>query len=116
VSLSFSNSTGTDIWLVYAHHDSDCGSGGDAWLKEGWWQIQPGGSVTVTGGPVNGARYFYYAEGDSGPTWEGEFTTSVPREVFSQCWNIGTTDSQQVSMREIDVPITSFNHTVNLTI
>jgi len=117
VSLSFSNGTGASIWLVYAHNDSDCGSdGGSEWLKEGWWQIQPGGSVTVTGGPVNGAKYFFYAEGDSGQTWAGEFGTSVPLEAFSQCWNIGTTDSQQVSMRKIEVPITAFNHTVNLTI
>jgi hypothetical protein len=116
VSLSFRNSTPGPISLVYAHNDSGCGSGGDAWMKEGWWSISPGGTVTVRGGPVNGAKYFFFAEGGTGQTWAGEFTTTVPLQAFSQCWNIGTTDSQQVSMRKIEVPITSFNHTVNLTI
>jgi hypothetical protein len=40
----------------------------------------------------------------------------MPREAFSQCWSVGTTGSQQVSMRKIAVSITAFNHTVNLTI
>lgn len=114
MSLSFSNSQPEPVWLVYAYNDSGCGSGGDAWMKEGLWQIQPGGSVTVRSGPVNGAKYFY-AEGGSGRIWAGEFGTSVPLDAFSQCWNIGTTDSQHVSMRKIEVPVTSFNHTVNLT-
>jgi uncharacterized membrane protein len=115
VSLSFRNSTPEPVWLVYAHHDSGCGSEGSEWMKEGWWQIQPGGSATVTGGPVNGAKYFFYAEGGSGRRWAGEFGTSVPFEAFSQCWDIGSTDSQAVSMRKIEVPVTSFNHTINLT-
>lgn len=116
MSLSFTNGTPEPIWLVYAHHDSDCSSdGGSEWLKEGWWQVQPGGSVTVTGGPVNGAKYFFYAEGGSGRKWSGEFGTSVPLEAFQQCWSIGSSNSQGVSMRKIEVAITSFNHTVNLT-
>jgi Protein of unknown function (DUF1036) len=84
VSLSFSNSTPGPISLVYAHNDSDCGSGGDAWMKEGWWSIPPGGTVTVRSGPVNGAKYFFFAEGGTGQTWAGEFTTTVPFHAFSQ--------------------------------
>jgi uncharacterized membrane protein len=115
VSLSFRNSTAGPISLVYAHNESSCGAGGDAWMKEGWWSIPPGGTVTVRSGPVNGAKYFFYAQGGVGQFWQGEFGTSVPLSAFSQCWNIGTTQSQQVSMRKIQVPITSFNHTINLT-
>jgi Protein of unknown function (DUF1036) len=116
VSLSFSNSTPGPISLVYAHNDSDCGSGGDAWMKEGWWSIPPGGTVTVRSGPVNGAKYFFSRK--VAPDRPGR--ESSPRRCrstpFHSCWNIGTTDSQQVSMRKIEVAITSFNHTVNLTI
>jgi uncharacterized membrane protein len=115
VSLSFSNSTPEPVWLVFAYNDSVCSSEGAAWMKQGWWEIQPGGSATVRGGPVNGAKYFFYAEGGSGRRWAGEFGTSVPLDAFSQCWNIGTTQSQQVSMRKIEVPLTAFNHTINLT-
>jgi len=92
VSLSFSNSTPEPIWLVYAHNDSGCASDGDPWMKEGWWEIQPGGSVTVRGGPVNGAKYFFYTEGGAVRIWAGEFGTSVPLDslfavrFLSQCW------------------------------
>jgi hypothetical protein len=115
MSLSFSNSTPEAVWLVFAYNDSVCSSDGAAWMKQGWWEIQPGGSATVRGGPVNGAKYFFYAEGGSGRVWAGEFGTSVPLDAFSQCWDIGTNQSQQVSMRKIEVPLTSFNHTINLT-
>jgi uncharacterized membrane protein len=115
VSLSFSNSTPAPIWLCYAHHDSSCGSEGDEWMKEGWWEIPPGGNVTVRGGPVNGAKYFFYAEGGSGRVWGGDFSTTVPLDAFAQCWSIGSTDSQAVSMDKIEVSITSFDHTINLT-
>lgn len=115
MSLSFRNSTAETIWLVFAHSDSSCASDGDAWMKEGWWEINPSGSATVRGGPVNGAKYFFYAEGGSGRRWEGEFGTSVPIDAFSQCWSVGSTDSQGVSMRKIEIPVTSINHTINLT-
>ena len=115
MSLSFSNSTPEPVWLVFAYNDSVCSSDGAAWMKQGWWEIQPGGSATVRGGPVNGAKYFFYAEGGGGRRWAGEFGTSVPLDSFSQCWNVGTSESQQVSMRKIEVPVTAFNHTINLT-
>jgi Protein of unknown function (DUF1036) len=78
VSLSFSNSTPGPVWVVIAYNDSSCGSGGNAWMKEGWWQVQPGGNVTVHGGPSNGAKYFYFAHDNSGREWAGEFGTQVP--------------------------------------
>jgi hypothetical protein len=115
VSLSSRNSTSEPIWLVYAHHESGCGAGADAWMKEGWWEIPPGGSVTVRSGPVNGAKYFFYAENGSGAaTWSGDFGISVPLEPFSQCWKIGTTHSKAVPMDKIEVPITAFSYTLNL--
>jgi uncharacterized membrane protein len=115
MSLSFRNSTPAPVWLVFAYSDSGCSSYGASWMKEGWWQIQPGGTVTVRGGASNGAKYFFYAEGGGGRRWSGPYDTSVPTEAFTQCWGIGTSESQGVSMAKIVVPVTSFNHTVNLT-
>jgi uncharacterized membrane protein len=116
MSLSFSNSTAQPIWVVIAYSDSDCtADGGSGWMKEGWWQIAPGTSATAHGGLSNGAKYFYFAEDNSGRVWSGEFGTSVPREAFTQCWSLGNTDSQGVSMRKLEVPATSFSYTVNLT-
>jgi hypothetical protein len=115
VSLAFRNGTAGPISLVYAFHDTSCGGGGDAWLKRGWFSIAPGETAVVHSGPVNNAKYFFYAQGGVGQFWRGDFGTSVPLHAFAQCWNIGTTQSQQVSMRKIEVPLTAFNYTVNLT-
>jgi uncharacterized membrane protein len=116
MSLAFRNNTPEPLWLVIAYSDSDCtADGGAGWMKEGWWEVPPNGSATVRGGPVNGAKYFFYAEGGSGRVWQGDFGTSVPLDPFTQCWGIGSTDSQGVSMRKIEVPVSSFNHTINLS-
>ena len=116
MSLSFRNGTSETVYVVIAYNNSDCGSGSEAWMKAGWWPIQPGGSATVHGGLSNGATYFYYAHTPTGREWAGEFGTSVPNEAFEQCWNIGTSTSTEVSMREFKVPVTSVNHTINLTV
>ena len=116
MSLSFRNSTSETVYVVIAYNNSDCGSGSDAWMKAGWWPINPGSNVTVHGGLSNGATYFYYAHTTSGREWGGDFGTSVPLEAFEQCWNIGTSTSRGVSMREITVSATSFSYTVNLII
>ncbi len=116
MSLSFSNSTPGPIWVVIAFNDSSCGSGGDAWMKQGWWQVNPGGNVTAHGGLSNGAKYFYFAHDNSGHQWAGEFGTQVPNDAFEWCWNTGSTASEVVSMRKVEVPVTSFSYTVNLTI
>jgi uncharacterized membrane protein len=115
VSLSFRNSSPARIWLVFAYNDSGCSSDGASWMKKGWWQIQPGGTVTVRGGASNGAKYFYYAKGDGGRRWSGQYGTTVPTDAFTQCWDIGTSVSEGVSMAKIVVPVTSFNYTLNLT-
>jgi uncharacterized membrane protein len=116
VSLSFSNSTPGRISLVYAHPTSGCGTAADPWMKEGWWIIPPGGRVTVQSGSVGATKFLYFAEDGTGRTWAGEFSTSVPHEAFTQCWNISTPGSRQVSMRKFDVPFGAQDHNVNLTI
>jgi hypothetical protein len=40
----------------------------------------------------------------------------VPNDAFEWCWNTGSTASEVVSMRKVEVPVTSFSYTVNLTI
>lgn len=52
----------------------------------------------------------------SGREWAGNFGTSVPEVSFDQCWNIGDSASIGVSMREIQVALTSFSYTVNLIV
>jgi uncharacterized membrane protein len=116
VSLSFNNSTSEVIYVVIAYSSSDCGSGSAAWMKEGWWPVQPGTSTTVHGGLSNGATYFYYAHTPSGMEWAGDFITPVPNEAFELCWNIGETPGVQAAMREVQVPITAVAYTVNLIV
>jgi hypothetical protein len=48
----------------------------------------PGGTVTVRGGASNGAKYFWYAETDSGAQWAGDITTWLPNDVFDWCWGL----------------------------
>src|ERR1051326_3570097 len=61
-SLSFSNLYQRTVWVAVADHDSGgCGDSGN-WRVRGWWQLAPGESKTVVGGPLflfNRVYYFY---------------------------------------------------------
>jgi hypothetical protein len=115
VGLYFQNSTSTTVWFAYAYADSGCASEGDPWSKTGWFMVTPHTDLLVRSGPVNGAKYFFFAENqDRSVSWSGEFFTHIPDRAFDWCWNTGSTDSRVLGMRKIIVPATSINHTINV--
>lgn len=116
MALFFRNSTSTTVWVAFAYSNSGCASEGDPWSKKGWFGIGPNAEVNVRSGPVNGAKYFFFAENqDRSRSWSGEFTTQIPQRAFDWCWTTGSTDSRLLGMRKIIAPVTSINHTINLT-
>jgi Protein of unknown function (DUF1036) len=115
MGLYFQNSTSKTVWFAYAYSDSDCGSGGDAWSKTGWFMVTPNTDLLARSGPVNGAKYFFFAENqDRSLSWGGEFTTQLPDQAFDWCWNTGSSDSRLLGMKKVLVPVTSINHTINV--
>ena len=62
----------------------------------------------------NGAKYFWYAETDTGLQWAGDVRTWLPTTVFDWCWPTSSTNASLRGMRRLDVPITSVNHTLVL--
>lgn len=100
------------LWCVLAYNQPNCD--GTNWAKKGWWEVPPGGTVTVRGGASNGARYFWYAETASGLQWAGDITTWVPGRAFDWCWTTSSTDARLLGLRRLDVPWSSVNHTLVL--
>lgn len=64
----------------------------NGWRSLGWWQIAPGGTVTVWGSSANKVLFTYFAEDGLGHTWRGsEWQHSVcsPFAVFDNCTSPG---------------------------
>lgn len=70
------NSTPTTITLAYAFSSvsgifcgySTCGGG---WKTIGWFNIAPGGTVTINGQAHHNAEHYYYAQDQAGHKWRG---------------------------------------------
>ena len=58
------------------------------------------------------ARYFWYAETDTGLEWAGDLFTALPTTAFDWCWPTSRTNATLRGMRRLDVPLTSVNHTL----
>jgi uncharacterized membrane protein len=101
------------IYVAFAYHYPNCPDG-DNWAKQGWWQVHAGGTVTVRGGASNGARYFWFAETDSGLQWAGSLFTWLPSTAFNWCWPTSSSNASLKGMRQLDVPWSSVNHTLVL--
>lgn len=115
MGLYFQNSTSTTVWFAYAYANGDCASEGDPWSKTGWFAVTPHTDLKVRSGPVNGAKYFYFAENqDRSLTWSGGFFTHLPDRAFDWCWTTGSTDSRLLGMKKVVVPVTSIDHTINV--
>jgi len=115
VGLYFQNSTSKTVWFAYAYSNSDCGSEGDPWSKTGWFMVTPHTDLLARSGPVNGAKYFFFAENqDRSLSWGGEFFTQLPDRAFDWCWTTGSSDSRLLGMKKVIVPVTSINHTINV--
>ena len=101
------------IYFALAYHYPNCPDG-DNWAKKGWWAIPPGGTATVRGGASNGARYFWYAETETGLQWAGDVNTWLPTTAFDWCWPTSSSNASLRGMRRLDVPWSSVNHTLVL--
>ena len=101
------------IHFALAYYYPNCPDGAN-WANKGWWQIAPGGTVTVRGGASNNARYFWYAETDTGLQWAGDLFNDLPTTAFDWCWPTSSTDATSRGMRQLDVPWSRVNHTLVL--
>jgi uncharacterized membrane protein len=78
-STKFHNNSANTIWTMHAFAsmtglgcgwDDGCsGTGLNDWRKQGWWQIAPGGTVTVHGSGYGNAFHDAYAEDAVGHWW-----------------------------------------------
>jgi hypothetical protein len=91
VGLYFENRTPTTVWVVYGYPNLSCGSEGTGvqYSKKGWFFVTPGTDAKVHSGWVGGHAWFYYAESDGGLVWSGDYFTTVPDDVFDNCWGVG---------------------------
>ena len=101
------------IFFALSYHFPNCPDG-DNWAKKGWWQIPPGGTATVRGGASNGARYFWYAETDTGLQWAGESWPDCPPPRSTGAGRHRVRTRRLRGMRRLDVPWSSVNHTLVL--
>jgi hypothetical protein len=96
----FKNNTSVTLWTAHAFAstsgflcgwDDGCsGSGKSDWRVQGWWQIAPGGLVTVHGSGYGNAYHDAYAEDDFGHTWGGGGNDyATPNNAFDHCGGIG---------------------------
>ena len=69
----------------------------------------------MRGGASNGAKYFWYAETDSGAQWAGDITTWLPNDGFDWCWGTSSSNASLRGMRRLDVPWTTVNQTLVLS-
>ncbi|MET9643317.1 DUF1036 domain-containing protein [Streptomyces syringium] len=113
MSLSFRNSYRTLVSVAYIKRFPNCPEG---WLKRGWWNIQPGATVTVDGANVSAVNRFWYfhAEATDGAVWAGPIVTCVTTNAFEWCLNRCDPPTRNEGFREIDVNGFT-NYTVNLT-
>ncbi len=89
---------------------------GDAWVSEGWWNVNPGACATVIGGDLQNRYYYYRAEIDGGP-FDGEGYTfcTTPSEYTiygdSNCRGRGYA---QEDFRQIDTGAKATEFTLTL--
>jgi hypothetical protein len=114
----FHNNHSSTVWIAIMRYDPGaCGSYGN-WATEGWWGLNPGGTVWAFS---TSNRYAcFYAEADDGAVWAGSYgPVYIYWDAFSSCVNIGSTAAYDVvGMRLIDLGLFAWNpfasHTVNL--
>lgn len=77
------NSTPNRVYVAVGYYNEGCTPNMG---KRGWYQVEPGTTVTVFGGRTNHAYFRYYAEDEFGHVWSGSDFTDVPDDVFDMCW------------------------------
>ena len=124
MQLCFQNSYSSPVWVsVMWYSPGTCGGEGGDWETRGWWQVNPGNTVTTNVSTDN--RYFcFYAEAGDGAVWGGPYSAQVSIYAFDGCVDIGTSVSDgpdpyfDVGFQLIDAGWwywTYSSYTVNLT-
>ena len=124
MQLRFQNSHGAGVSTALMWYNPDtCGGEGGDWETRGWWNLNPGDSVTTN--VSTGNRYFaFYAEGWDGAVWAGPYSAQVSIYAFDGCIDLATSVSDGpnpyffVGFRLVDAGIwywTYNSYTVNLT-
>jgi uncharacterized membrane protein len=108
------NATPSPVFVVYAHNrrpicNVSCGGGGAAeWFNAGWWQIAPGGVVTVNGRDHHEAHHAFFAEDDFGRFWAGnKVSLCVPFTAFDMCGNSCPSGSRFLGYRHLGFSLES---------
>lgn len=68
----------------------------------------------MRGGASNGAKYFGYAETDTGLQRAGDITTWLPNNAFDWCWPASSSNASLRGMRRLAVPWSSVNQILML--
>jgi hypothetical protein len=124
VQLCFSNGYSSPLSVATMWYSpGTCGGDGGDWETRGWWNLNPGDSVSTNVWTDN--RYFcFYAEAWDGAVWGGPYGAQVSIYAFDGCIDIGTSVSDgpdpyfDVGFRLVDAGWwfwTYLSYTVNLT-
>jgi uncharacterized membrane protein len=107
-NVTFTNSTGTKIYVAYMRVDYDCETEcGSPWDVLGWIGLNPGETETRAN-PTKNRWFYYYAEDANGATWSGPYLAEVIGGRFRKCKCLGIITQpggnpyHEVGFRELD--------------
>jgi len=109
-NVTFTNSTGTKIYVAYMRLDYGCQTlCGEPWDVLGWINLDPGETETRAN-PTENRWYYYYAESANGAVWSGPYVAEVRQTQFEKCTCLGviiingpgTNPYHNVGFRELD--------------
>lgn len=118
--FKFRNQTNSTVWLAAAYYEPSCAQ---KWVKEGWFQMAPGQTVTLWPGPATYSDVYFFARDlDETRKWEGnEYQVVLPLGqpefsngldyYFKRCWGEPTTEANRIRRGLIGVRPTSDDYT-----
>lgn len=89
-AMVFCNRTQRPLEAALGHREHGEGDqGGDIWISEGWWKIDPGQCSRVFGEALKERFYFYHATALTTPApdkkpfvWQGKYQFCVDNKAF----------------------------------
>ena len=93
MQLCFRNSYTSPVWVAVGWYDpSGCAGDAGEWGKRGWWQVNPGSTVTTNVSTSN-ENFYFYAEAQDGTVWGGPLVAQVSIYAFDGCLYLATSQS-----------------------
>lgn len=66
------------VYTAFGYHD------GNAWVSEGWWDLNPGQCATVHEARLRNQKYYVYAEShEADYFWEGDYPFCAIDDAFT---------------------------------